>query len=196
MLTFEREIAALEADGRLDAATSARLRVLERREIFSVYPELRALSWAGVMLIVAGVGVLVGKNLDRIGPLALASAIGLVAAACYAYALWRQKSAKTSLVDDYVLLLGALLLSADLGYIAAQLARLDEGWPRYFALLAVVHGVGAYVFRSRTLLALSISALASWVGIEQRLTRAIDTLLFHHAETALRLFACAAIVFA
>jgi hypothetical protein len=194
MLTFEREIAALEADGRLDAVTSARLRARERREIFSVYPELRVLSWAGVMLIVAGVGVLVGKNLDRIGPLTLASAIGLAAAACYAYALWRRRSAKTSLVDDYVLLLGALLLSADLGYIEAQFALLDDGWPRYFAFLTVVHGVSAYVFRSRTLLALSISALASWVGVEQRGLRAIDTLLFHHTETAIRLYACAAVV--
>ena len=73
MLTFERDIAALEADGRLDAATATRLRARERREIFSVYPELRALSWVGVMLVVAGVGVLVGKNLDRIGPVTLAT---------------------------------------------------------------------------------------------------------------------------
>jgi hypothetical protein len=196
MVTFEREISALEADGRLDAATAARLRAIERREIFSVYPELRALSWAGVMLVVAGVGVLVGKNLDRIGPVTLAVAIAFASAACYAYAAWRLKSQRTSLVDDYVLLLGALLLSADLGYIEAQFELLEQGWPRYLLLLAFVHGAGAYVFGSRTLLALSISALASWIGIEQRFTRAVDTLSFHHAETAGRMYACAAIVLA
>ena len=196
MITLEREIAALEADGRLDAATAARLRARERREIFSVYPELRALSWAGVMLVVAGVGVLVGKNLDRIGPVTLAVAIALASATCYAYALWRRQSARASLVDDYVLLLGALLLSADLGYLEAQFELLEHGWPRYLLLLTVVHGAGAYLFRSRTLLTLSISALASWIGIEQRLTRTIDQLLFHHAETAMRTFACAAVVFA
>jgi predicted membrane protein DUF2157 len=194
MITFERELSALEADGRLDAAMAARLRAIERREIFSVYPELRALSWAGVMLIVGGVGVLVGKNLDRVGPVTLAMAMALASAACYAYALWRRKSARASLVDDYVLLLGALLLSADLGYIEAQFALLEQGWPRYLVLLAVAHGAGAYLFGSRALLALSISALASWIGIEQRLTRTIDQLLFHHAETAARMYACAAIV--
>ena len=196
MLTFEREISALEVDGRLDAATAARLRVIERREIFSVYPELRALSWAGVMLVVTGVGVLVGKNLDRIGPVSLAMAIALASAVCYAYALWRQKAARSSLVDDYVLLLGALLLSADLGYIETQFELLGQGWPRYLLLLTMVHGAGAYLFRSRALLALSISALASWIGIEQRLTRTIDQVLFHHAETAMRMYACAAIVLA
>ena len=196
MLTFEREISALEADGRLDGATAARLRSIERREIFSVYPELRALSWAGVMLVVAGVGVLVGKNLDRIGPLTLAAAIAVASAACYAYALWRRKSATASLVDDYVLLLGALLLSADLGYIEVQFELLEHGWPRYLLLLAFVHGAGAYFFGSQALLALSISAVASWIGIEQRPTRALDLLFVHHMETAARTYACAAIVFA
>jgi hypothetical protein len=196
MLTFEREITALEAAGQLDAAAAARLRAIERREIFSVYPEVRALSWGGVMLIVGGVGVLVGKNLDRIGPLALACAIALAATACYGYAAWRRRSATRSLVDDYVLLLGALLLSADLGYVESQLHLLDQGWPRHLLILAVVHGIGAYVFASRALLALSISALAAWFGIEQRTDAVVDSLFMHQTVTAIRAYACAAVVVA
>src|SRR5262245_15171731 len=136
MLTFEREIAALEADGRLDAASARRLRAIERREVFSVHPELRALAWAGVMLVVAGVGGLLGKHLDRIGPGTLAAGVALASALCYAYAAWRRKVGKASLVDDYVLLLGALLLSADLGYVEAEFRLLDNGWPRHLLLLA------------------------------------------------------------
>lgn len=194
MLTFEREITALEAAGRLDAASAARLHAAERREIFSVYPELRALSWAGAMLIVGGVGTLVGRNLDRIGPLVLAGAIALAAAACYGYALWRQRSAKRSLVDDYVLLLGALLVSADLGYLEAQFHLLDQGWPRHLLILTVVHGIGAYVFDSRALLSLSISALAAWFGIEQRAGVVVDSIFSHNVVTAQRAYACAAII--
>ena len=190
MLTFEREVSELEAAGVLGPTEAARLRAVERREIFSVYPELRALSWAGVMLVVAGVGVLVSKNLDRIGPAALASAIALVAAACYAYALRRRASATRSVLDDYVLLLGALLLSADLGYVESQFQLLDHGWPRHFLILAVTHGVTAYFFDSRTLLSLSISALAAWLGIEQR----VHTLFDSSTDTSIRAFLAAGIV--
>ena len=190
MLTLEREISDLAAAGLLDAAAAARLRALERREMFSVYPELRVLAWAGVMLIVAGIGVLVSKNLDRIGPSVLAGAIALAAAACYAYAWRRRASAIPSLVDDYVVLLGALLLSADLGYVESQFHLLDQGWPRHFLLLSVVHGVGAYVFASRALLSLSICALAAWLGIEQR----VRTLFDSSTDTSVRAFFCAGIV--
>jgi hypothetical protein len=190
VLTFEREVSDLEAAGVLGAADAARLRAIERREIFSIYPELRILSWAGVMLIVAGVGVLVSKNLDRIGPAALASAIALAVAACYAYAVRRRASAAQSVVGDYVLLLGALLLSADLGYVESQFHLLDHGWPRHFLVLAVVHGVAAYFFASRALLSLSISALAAWLGIEQR----VETIFDSSTDTSIRAFLAAGIV--
>ena len=56
------------------------------REPFSIQNELRFVMWGGVMLIAGGVGVIVSKHLDEIGPLTLAVAIGAAAAACYIYA--------------------------------------------------------------------------------------------------------------
>src|SRR5258706_16154334 len=94
------------------APAAARLIAIERREAVSIYPELRLLTWAGVMLISWGVGLYISKHLDDIGPLAIAAVIGLAAAACYAWAYWK-RSRKAALVDDYVLLLAALLASAD-----------------------------------------------------------------------------------
>ena len=44
-----------------------------------------------------------------------------------------------------MLLLGALLLSADLGYIEAQFKLLEHGWPRYLLLLAVDMGLGTHL---------------------------------------------------
>src|SRR4051794_25695690 len=81
----------------------------ERREVFSLAPEIRIAAWGGAMLIATAVGLFVKNNLDRIGPLALSIGIGIIAVACYAW-VWLRRS-RASLVDDYVLLLGALLVS-------------------------------------------------------------------------------------
>lgn len=88
----------------------------ERREVVSIYPEVRLLTWAGVMLISSGVGLYIAKHLDDVGPLAIAVIIGIAAIACYAWAWWK-RSREVSLADDYVLLLAALLASAGVGYI-------------------------------------------------------------------------------
>jgi hypothetical protein len=173
----------------LQAHADARLIAVERREVFSIHAELRILTWGGVMLIATGIGVLVSKHLDQIGPVVIAAAIALAAAACYAFAWWK-RTRTASLFDEYILLLGALLLSADVGYIESQFHLLDAHWPRHFLLLAVVHGVAAYLFGSRMVLSLSIAALAAYIGVERR----VDTLFDGSVETALRAIACSALV--
>ncbi len=173
---------------RLGATPAALAR--ERREVFSIFPELRAMSWGGATLIATGAGVLLSRNLDRIGPFALATAVLVAAAAAYGYAIWRKRSARTSLVDEYILLLGALLLSADLGYIEAQFHLLDHGWPRHLLVLTVIHAAGAYYFGSRTLLALSLMALTAWMGIERR----VDAVFDSGTETGIRAMVTAAMI--
>src|SRR5438045_8569334 len=116
MFSLAPEITRLRDEGVLPPEPAGELIANERREVVSVYAELRFLTWGGVMLIVTGVGVLVSKHLDEIGPLAIALAIAAASAACYAWATWK-RGGVASLVDDYVLLLAALLLSADVGYV-------------------------------------------------------------------------------
>ncbi|HEV7486902.1 MAG TPA: DUF2157 domain-containing protein [Thermoanaerobaculia bacterium] len=184
MISLEPELAQLPDTGVLIAR--------ERREAVSIYPELRILTWAGVMLISTGVGVYITKHLDDIGPLAIAAVIGLAAAACYAWAYWK-RSRKAALVDDYVLLLAALLASADIGYIEHHYHLLGDSWPRHFLLLAILHAVTAYFFQSRLVLSLSVASLAAWLGIERR---SVDTFFDSPASTASRAFTCAVIVVA
>ena len=191
MISLENEILQARAAGAIDEAASARLIAVERREVFSIYAELRVLTWGGVMLLAGGVGVLVSKHLDQIGPVVIATAIALASAACYAFAWWKRSRA-ASLFDEYILLLGALLLSADVGYIESQFHLLDAQCPRHFLLLAVLHGAGAYLFGSRMLLSLSITALAAWIGVERR----VATLFDGSVETALRALGCSAVVLA
>ncbi len=192
MLSFEPEVIAARDAGAIDEPTAARLIAVERREIFSVHDELRVLAWIGAMAIITGVGIIIKKHVEDIGPLTLAIAIGAAAGACYAFSVWRRASARRSLIDDAVLLLGALLVSADVGFIEHQWHVLGDEWQRHFLLLAIVHGVGAYVFGSGALLSLSIAALAAWMGIERR----AEVLFAATIDLALRAFACAAILVA
>jgi hypothetical protein len=186
MLSYEPELAQLRPI--LGDRAADVLIARERREVFSLYPELRLMSWAGVMLLATAAGIVLKNNLDRIGPLALAIAIGLAAAACYAWTWWRR--ARASLVDDYVLLLGALLLSADVAFVETQFHLLGGQWQRHFLLLAIAHGVGAYVFGSRMVLSLSIAAFAAWLGVEQRHVLELNA----DRDFAMRAFLCAALV--
>ncbi len=160
MLSLEAELQSLRpAVG--DVAADA-LIARERREVFSTYPELRICGWIGATMLAAAAGILLKNNLERIGPIALATGIGIAAAACYAFVTWRRSRA--SVVDDNVLLLGALLVSADLAFIESQFPLFDEHWKRHLLVLAVVHALGAYVYGSRMLLSLSITSLAGWLG--------------------------------
>jgi hypothetical protein len=77
VISLEPELTALGDTGVLIAR--------ERRDVVSIYPELRLLTWAGVMLISWGVGLYISKHLDDIGPLAIAAVIGLASIACYTW---------------------------------------------------------------------------------------------------------------
>jgi hypothetical protein len=183
-LDLSPEISALPELG--DAAKAALL-ARERREVFSIHPEVRALSWGGSLLLAAAAAALIRNNADVLGPTFVAVLIGLAAAACYAWA-WRRRGT-SSVLDDYVLLLGALLVSADVGFIEQQFDVLGQQGQRHFLLLAIVHGFVAYLFDSRLVLTLSVSALAAWIGVERR-----ESFFFGYGDAvqmAVRLFTCA-----
>jgi len=186
VFSLEPELSRLRDEGVLDADAAAALIARERRDVVSLYGELRFLTWGGVMVIMTGVGIIVAKNIDRIGPITIAAAIAIAACACYAYAVARKRMARTSLVDDYILLLGALLASTEVGYIEHQFHQ------RYLLPLIVFHVVVAYFFESRLVLSVAIGALATYLGIERR----GSFLWSEHGDNAQRAFLCAAIIFA
>jgi hypothetical protein len=190
MLSLEREFAALRENGRLGAGRARSLIAIERREILSLYYELRVLLYVAVTLIVTGVGLYLKRNLDRIGPTALIAGIAAVAAACYAFVLVRRS--RPTVAHDYLLLLGALLVSADLGYAEAQYHLLDARWSWHLLLLAIFHAATAYVFASRVLLSVSIASLAGFLGIQT----GVAFNLYAGPELAARMFLCAAILLA
>src|SRR5215472_18878546 len=158
MHSLEAELRELQSRGALDAATASRALALESRSLFSVFQELRAALYAAVALVVSGVGILIKEHLDRIGPLTLILALALAAAACYVPAL-RAKSRGTApaTVAEYVLLLGALIVSADVGYAESQFHWLGANWSRHLLVLTAFHAFTAYALQSRLVLSVALT---------------------------------------
>jgi Predicted membrane protein (DUF2157) len=170
------ELHALAPESSLDAARAQAIG-LERREVFSVRRELLVVLYVAVAMIVAGVGLLVKANLDRIGPAALLGGIIAAAALCYAAALRALHAGRDrTLGEDYVLLLGALLFSTAIGYAEVQFHLFGTGWSRHLLLLSAWHLASAYLLRSRLLLSVALAAFAAWLGVEARLGTLIDPL--------------------
>ena len=170
MLNLEPEITALERAGSVDAGVSTRCAALESSRVFSVHRELLVSLYASVAAVVAGVGLLIKNNLDRIGPLTLIAALIAAALLCYFTALRTQlRGEPRRLAGDYVLLLGALLLSAALGYAELQFHLLGPNWSRHLLILAAWHAYTAYMLDSRLVLSVALTSFASWLGVEASL---------------------------
>lgn len=170
MHSLEPEYRELHSAGLVDEAATSRAIALERGEIFSVFEEVRFALYAAVAAITTGVGILVKENLDHIGPLTLILALALAAAACYGTAIRTHVRRQTrSIGGDYLLLLGALILSADLGYAESRFHWLGAHWSWYLLVLAMLHAVTAYRLDSRLVLSVALTSLAAWFGIDEHL---------------------------
>jgi hypothetical protein len=179
----------LERRGVLAAGQAERFGRVARGDLVSVHADLRLLLYAGVLVTMAGVGVVVAQNLDRLGPVAIGVALGLSAAACLLWAAGRAapfswgEAAASHLALDYILLLGVLLTGATLAYVEANFTALGAAWPWHLFLVSLLAGGLAFRFDSRVVFSLALSTFAAWRGVR---TSLLDTLLWSRAS-ALRL---------
>jgi hypothetical protein len=164
-------IPAMIVKGLIAPEPAARAHRVARGELVSVRAELRLLLYVGVTLATAGVGVLVQQNIEHIGPLAIAVAIGVAAAACLAWSWrvappfsWAQQESP-NLAFDYILLLGALLVGADLAYIEVKLTPFGAAWPWHLLIVAAIYLFLALRFDSRVVFSLALSTFAAWRGV-------------------------------
>jgi hypothetical protein len=175
MHSLEPECLELRAAGVIDESAASQAAALERGAVFSVFEELRFVLYAAVASITAGLGLLLKENLNRIGPLALIAALALAAAGCYATALRTRMLGRTRTVGgDYLLLLGALIVSADLGFAETQFHWLGSEWQWYLIILAAFHAIVAYALDSPLVLSMALASLAAWFGIEGRISTLFD----------------------
>lgn len=176
-------IPALVESGALPAGEAPRLLRVARGELLSVHRELRALLYAGVLLATGGVGLLVKQNLERIGPLVIAAALAVAAAAALAWVVrvappfsWQQVESP-NLAFDYILLLGILLVASDLAYVELHFGLLGAYLSWHLLIVAVLAGAAAVRFDSRVLFSLALSSFAAWRGVSLARARSAEWFL-------------------
>ncbi|MDB5267449.1 MAG: hypothetical protein JWP58_489 [Hymenobacter sp.] len=164
-------LSELEARGLLTPEQAATIALAERIRPFSLHYELRALLYLGITLLAGGLGVLVYQNIDSIGHGVIIAVIAALTAACFTYAARHRApftwghAPKTSVGADYLLLLGCLLFVVLEGYAQYQYGLFGSRYGLATAVPALVFLPLAYWFDHRGVLAMGLTALASWVGL-------------------------------
>ncbi len=164
-------VGRLREEGVLSEGQAAFFDRVARRHLVPVRLEIRVLLYAGVLLLTTGVGLFVKEHQRQIGPLTIASAIGLAAALCLLWIIRKApafswgEAPSPNVAFDYVLLLGLLLLASDLAYVEVQFTLLGPAWTWHLLVVAVVYLAAAYRWDSRTILGLALTTLAAWRGI-------------------------------
>lgn len=164
-------IARLRDERILSDAQAEAFGRVARGDLLSIRGELRLMLYAGVLLLTSGAGIFLKENHDRIGPAAIAAAVGAAAMACLWYAARRTPPfswgavSSTHVAADYVLLLSMLLFGADLAYVESQFRVLGPDWAYHLLIVAVIYLVAAYRFDSRAVLTLALTSFAAWRGV-------------------------------
>lgn len=139
-------------------------------------------------MLVGGVVSWFAANREQLGPLIVTVVGGVATIGTWGAAIWiRKRSADKdpSLAIDYLGLLGALLLSATVAWAESQFVILSN-WTHHLLILSAIHAGYAYAMRNRLVLAVSVTALAAWFGIDRQ--RLFD---LSGAEEGTRLLAAA-----
>ena len=171
MLPPDPYLTQLQAQGLLPPTRAAAIAAAEQARPFSLHYELRAFLYLGITLLAGGLGVLVYQNLDSIGHRVIIGTIALLMAACFAYAARHRapftwgEAPKTSVGADYLLILSCLLFVILEGYLQYQYQLFGTQYGLATALPALVFIPIAYRFDHRGVLAMGLSALAAWVGL-------------------------------
>jgi hypothetical protein len=164
-------LAELQARNLLPPAQVATIAAADLARPFSLHYELRALLYLGITLLAGGLGILIYQNIDSIGHGVIIAFIAALTAACFAYASRHRApftwgtAPKTSVGADYLLLLGCLLFVVLEGYAQYQYNLFGNRYGLATAVPALVFIPLAYWFDHRGVLAMGITALASWVGL-------------------------------
>jgi hypothetical protein len=169
LTTLERLDTWKEA-GVITGAQHESLSAIVRRDRFSIFVELNAILYIGVISIVAGLGWTFRDYVTSLGDVAILSILGLLMAASFGYCFLRGPAYSNGEVEspsfafDYVLYFACLVLSATLAFIETRF-ELFHAWDAHFLIASIVFGVLAYRFDNRFVLSLALSTLAGYLGL-------------------------------
>jgi hypothetical protein len=157
--------------GVISAEQYGLLNGLARNQPFSVFLELNILLYAGVAAFVGGLAWTVQSYSSQLGDVVVLAVLTGILAACLWYCFSRAmpwsaaQVSSPSLVFDYVLYLGSLTWTVELGYLEARLHVMSGQWDNYLLATAIFFFLPAYRFDNRFGLSLALSSLAGWFGL-------------------------------
>jgi hypothetical protein len=161
----------LQQNGTISEASLEKIANYESHKIISVNFELKTLMYLGVLLLTTGVSIIIYNNIDSIGHLAIVIFTAAATLACFGYCIkksppftFKKSGSKTS-INDYVLLLGSLLLLILVAYLQFQFDLFGNRWGLATFIPMVILFVTAYYFDHLGILSLAIVNFAAWVGI-------------------------------
>ena len=142
-----------------------------REEPFSLFLELNALLYAGVLAFVAGLGWSVTTWSQKLGDLLVLAVLSAILTGCLWYCFSRApvwslaETPSPTAVFDYVLYLGSLVWCVELAYLENRFHVLSGQWDFYLLATAAFFFFFAYRFDNRFVLSLALSSLAGWFGL-------------------------------
>lgn len=143
---------------------------LQKYAPLSVFGDVTTMLYAGVVLLAGALGILVYKYIDSIGHAAILSFIGFGCIACFFYCFRHSKKFSYKKIEpptvlfDYVLLLGCLLMLTFIGYLQFTYNVFGNDWGMATFIPMVLLFSGAYYFDHLGVLSLAITNLAAWAG--------------------------------
>jgi hypothetical protein len=158
--------------GILTEAQYHTLAALVRNERFSVFFELNALLYIGVLSLVGGLGWTFQTYFTNLGDPFILTTFSLIFVGCLSYCFSRASPyahgevESPNLAFDYVLYLGCLTLSAELAYIELRFQLFRGAWDYYLLFTAAAFALLAYRFDNRFVLSLALTSLAGWFGLK------------------------------
>jgi hypothetical protein len=148
------------------------LAALVRRERFSIFLELNAGLYIGVLALVGGVGWTFRTYFANVGDLFILTTFSVLVVGCLYYCFSRASPYAHGEVEspnlpfDYVLYLGCLMLSAELAYIEFRFQLFQGVWDHYLLFAAATFALLGYRFDNRFVLSLALASLAGWFGLK------------------------------
>lgn len=161
----------LYRDNLIESETLVKIKAYHKEAPVSIHWDLLTLLYAGIFLLTTGLGIIIYKNIDSIGHVAVTISIAVGSAACFFYCIRHAKGFSFQKVEspnvwfDYILLLGCSLMLILVGYLQFQFQLFGNRWGMATFIPMVILFLAAYYFDHIGVLSLAITNLATWVGI-------------------------------
>lgn len=159
----------LRTKGLLSDSQMESIKQYEALGIFSLHNELRFFLYLAVLLFTSGVGIIIYKNIDSIGHIAILGVLFILIGVGFYFCFKKAKGFDKeevvfeSPVYDYIVLLCTILSCVFIGYLQFQYQVFGYGLSSL--VCSVVGFFCAYYFDNKSALSIGISGLATFIGI-------------------------------